>query len=42
MTDYEYNKNVPEDEALPDEIQAIAEAKADNSPTISHNAIDWD
>lgn len=33
---------VPEVEPTMDEIQAIAEAKADNSPTISHNAIDWD
>lgn len=39
---YEYSKNVPEDEPLPDEIQAIEEAKADTSPTIPHDAIDWD
>lgn len=33
---------VPEDEPLPDEIQAIEEAKADTSPTIPHDAIDWE
>ncbi|HJB01945.1 MAG TPA: hypothetical protein H9780_12395 [Candidatus Mediterraneibacter merdavium] len=33
---------VPEDEATPEEIAAIAEAKADTSPTISHDAINWD
>ena len=33
---------VPEDEPLPDEIEAIAEAKADTSPTVSHDAINWD
>lgn len=33
---------VPEAEPTTDEIQSIAEAKADKSPTISHNAIDWD
>ena len=27
---------VPEDEPLPDELEAIREAKADTSPTISH------
>ena len=27
---------------LPDEIEAILEAKADTSPTISHNEINWD
>lgn len=32
----------PEDEPLPDEIQAIEEAKADTSPTIPHDAINWD
>lgn len=35
-------KFVPEVEPLPDEIEAIAEAKADTSPTIPHDAIDWD
>ena len=34
-------KFVPEVEPLPDEIEAIAEAKADTSPTIPHDAIDW-
>lgn len=33
---------VPEDAPTPDEIQAIAEAKADTSPTVSHDAINWD
>lgn len=33
---------VPEDEPTPDEIQAIAEARADTSPTIPHDAINWD
>ena len=33
---------VPETEPLPDEIEAILEAKADTSPTISHNEINWD
>ncbi len=32
---------VPEDEPLPDELEAIREAKADTSPTISHDAINW-
>ena len=33
---------VPEDKPTPDELQAIVEAKADNSPTIPHEAINWD
>lgn len=33
---------IPEDEPLPDEIEAISEAKADTSETIPHNAINWD
>ena len=33
---------VPEDEPTLDEIQAIAEAKADTSPTIPHEAINWE
>lgn len=31
-----------EDKPEPDELEAIAEAKADTSPTIPHNAINWD
>lgn len=33
---------VPEEEPTPDEIEAIAEARADTEPTISHNDINWD
>ena len=33
---------VPETKPLPDEIEAILEEKADTSPTISHNEINWD
>ena len=33
---------IPEDEPLPDEIESVAEAKADKSATISHNSIHWD
>lgn len=33
---------VPETEPLPDEIEAIAEAKADTSQTIYHDSINWD
>ena len=33
---------VPEDEPTPDELQAIAEAKADTSPTVPHETINWD
>lgn len=32
---------VPEDDPTPDEVEAIAEAKADTSPTIPHAAINW-
>lgn len=32
---------VPEDEAAPDELAAIMEAKADDE-TVSHEAINWD
>ncbi|MCM1217197.1 MAG: hypothetical protein NC548_22080 [Lachnospiraceae bacterium] len=32
---------IPEDEPLPDELEAIAEAKADTSETIPHEAIKW-
>ena len=35
-------KFIPEVEPLPDEIEAIAEAKEDKSPTIPHDAINWD
>lgn len=33
---------IPEDEPLPDEIEAIREAREDTGPTISHDAINWD
>lgn len=33
---------VPEDEPTEDELQAIAEAKDDKSPTTPHEAINWD
>ncbi len=32
---------IPEDKPLPDELEAIAEAKADTSETIPHEAINW-
>lgn len=32
---------IPEDKPLPDELEAIAEAKADTSGTIPHEAINW-
>lgn len=32
---------VPEDEPTPEELEAIAEAKADTSPTIPHEFINW-
>ncbi len=32
---------IPEDEPLPDELEAIAEAKADTNETIPHEAINW-
>ena len=35
-------KFIPEDKPEPDELEAIAEAKADTSPTIPHDAIKWD
>lgn len=35
-------KFIPEEPAEPDELEAIAEAKADTSPTIPHDAIKWD
>lgn len=34
-------KFIPEEPAEPDELEAIAEAKADTSPTVPHDAIDW-
>ncbi len=33
---------VPEDEPTEEELEAIAEAKADTSPTVSHEDINWD
>ncbi len=33
---------IPEDKPEPDELEAIAEAKADKSPTVPHEAINWD
>lgn len=35
-------KFIPEDKPEPDELEAIAEAKADKSQTIPHEAINWD
>lgn len=35
-------KFIPEVEPEEDEIQAIAEARADTGPTISHEDIQWD
>lgn len=35
-------KFIPGEPAEPDELEAIAEAKADTSPTIPHSAINWD
>lgn len=35
-------KFIPEDKPEPDELEAIAEAKADTSPTVPHEAINWD
>ncbi len=32
---------IPEDKPLPDELEAIVEAKADTSETIPHEAINW-
>jgi hypothetical protein len=34
--------DIPEDEPLPDEIEAIMEARTDTSPTVSRDAINWD
>lgn len=33
---------IPEDKPEPDELEAIAEAKLDKSPTVPHEAINWD
>ena len=33
---------IPEDKPEPDELEAIAEANADTSPTVTHEAINWD
>lgn len=41
-TIYEHLQEIPEDEPTPDEIKAIEEAKADTSPTVSHDEINWD
>lgn len=35
-------KFIPEDKPEPDELEAIAEAKADTGQTIPHDAINWD
>lgn len=35
-------KFIPEEKPFQDEVEAIAEAQADTSPTIPHNAINWD
>ncbi len=35
-------KFVPEDDPEPDEVEAIKAAKLDTTPTVSHNAINWD
>jgi hypothetical protein len=35
-------KFIPEATPEPDELEAIAEAKADTSPTVPHEAINWD
>lgn len=35
-------KFIPEEPAEPDELEAIAEAKADTSPTVKHEDINWD
>ena len=32
---------IPEDKPEPDELEAIAEANADTSPTVTHEAINW-
>lgn len=33
---------VPEDKPLPDEVEAIREARLDTSQTTPHDAINWD
>lgn len=35
-------KFIPEDRPEPDELDAIAAARADKEPTISHDDIHWD
>lgn len=35
-------KFIPEDDPLPDEIEAIKEAKVDMDETIPHEAINWE
>ena len=35
-------KFIPEVKPYPDEIEALAEAQADTSPTIPHKAVNWD
>lgn len=35
-------KFIPEDKPEPDELEAIAEARADHDDLISHNDINWD
>lgn len=35
-------KFIPEDKPEPDELEAIAEAKTDTSPTVPHDAVNWD
>lgn len=39
-----YKKIIPETEALPDEIEALKEAKQDiiDNGTVSHDSINWD
>lgn len=34
-------KFIPEDKPEPDELEAIAEARAEQGDLISHDAIDW-
>lgn len=35
-------KFVPESKPEPDEVEAIAEAREDTSPTVPHEAINWE
>ena len=35
-------KFIPETEALPDEVAAIMEAKAEKGPLIPHKDVQWD